>query len=182
MTRPVVAIGSFDGVHRGHCQILRYLREVAAASGGQSVVVTFDPHPQMLLNPQSDFFTLNSIERNLDLIAGQGVDVAVVIPFTKELSQLSYLDFIEKYIIGILNAHALVMGPNHVIGHNREGNRQKIRGLCLQHRVEVADIPEFMVDNAKVHSSVIRQLIRDGRFDRADELLGYHWEPGRNEE
>ncbi len=177
LTRPVVAVGSFDGVHRGHCQILRYLCDTAAERHGQSVVVTFDPHPQQLLNLNSDFFTINTLEENLRRIAEQGVDVAVVIPFTKAFSEISYSDFIEKYIIGCLKAQTLVMGPNHALGHNREGDREKIERVCLQHQVAVVDIPEFLFDNAKVHSSTIRKLIHNRQFDQVDELLGYKYVP-----
>ena len=176
LTRPVIAVGSFDGVHRGHCQILRYLCETAAEREGQSVVVTFDPHPQVVLNPNSDFFPINSLERNLELIAEQNVDVAVVIPFSKLFAQTSYLEFVEQYLIGRLHAKALVMGPNHALGHNREGDRLRIEAVCEQHGVDVVDIPEFLMDDAQVHSSTIRKLIQSKQYDRVDEMLGYHFE------
>ena len=173
LEKPVVAIGSFDGVHLGHCRILRYLCDTARQCGGQSVVVTFDPHPQQLLNPDSDFFTINPIEDNLKRIAEQGVDAAVVIPFTRSFSEISYLEFIEQYIIGRLHAQTLVMGPNHALGHNREGDRAKIEAVCVQHNVTVVDIPEFLYNNAKVHSSNIRKLIQRKDFEKVNELLGY---------
>ena len=175
LTRPVVAIGSFDGVHLGHQRILRYLCETAARRQGQSVVVTFDPHPQQLLNPSSDFFLINTMDRNLELIADQGVDAAVVIPFTPDFSQISYVDFIERYLIGALHASTLVMGPNHALGHNREGDRQKIETVCKQHGVEVVDIPEFLFHDVKVHSSNIRKLIQNCQFEQVNELLGYNY-------
>ena len=173
LTRPVVAIGSFDGVHLGHQRILRYLCDTASRHQGQSVVVTFDPHPQQLLNPNSDFFLINDLERNLKLIADQGVDVAVVVPFTCDFSKITYEEFIERYLIGILHASTLVMGPNHALGHNREGDRSRIEAVCQRHHVEVVDIPEFIMRDAKVHSSKIRKLIRNCQFDQVDELLGY---------
>ena len=182
LTRPVVAIGSFDGVHLGHQRILRYLCDTAASHQGQSVVVTFDPHPQQLLNPDSDFFLINGLERNLELIAAQGVDAVVVIPFTRSFSEISYVEFIERFIIGRLHAQTLVMGPNHALGHNREGDRAKIEAVCEQHHVAVVDIPEFLLDNAKVHSSTIRKLIRLENFDEADKLLGYRWESVNSEQ
>lgn len=176
LTRPVVAIGSFDGVHLGHQRILRYLCDTAASHQGQSVVVTFAPHPQQLLNPDSDFFLINDLERNLELIADQGVDVAVVIPFTRDFSQITYVEFIERYLIGSLHASMLVMGPNHALGHNREGDRSRIEAVCQRHHVKVVDIPEFLVNDAEVHSSTIRKMIQSQQFDKVDEMLGYHYE------
>ena len=81
---PVVAVGAFDGVHLGHVRILRFLREQAEQVSGTSVVMTFDPHPRSVLRPDSDFFPINSLEQNLHLIDKQGVDVAIVLPFTTE--------------------------------------------------------------------------------------------------
>lgn len=176
LTRPVVAIGSFDGVHLGHQRILRYLCDTAAQHQGQSVVVTFNPHPQQVLNPDSDFFLINDLESNLNRIADQGVDVAVVVPFTRDFSKITYVEFIERYLIGILHASTLVMGPNHAMGHNREGDRSKIEAVCQQHHVEVVDIPEFMLHDAQVHSSKIRKLIQNRQFDAVDDMLGYHYE------
>lgn len=175
LTRPVVAIGSFDGVHLGHRRVLGYLCDYARHRAGDSVVVTFDPHPQELLRPDSDFFRINSLERNLELMASAGVDAVVVIPFTKAFSRLTYRDFIEQYIIKQLKASTLVMGPNHAFGHNREGRREAIEALCTEQGVEVVELPEVICHDIAVHSAEIRRLIREERWQEADELLGYHY-------
>jgi len=171
--RPVAAVGSFDGVHLGHCQILRYLVDYAHNHSMQSVVVTFDPHPQQLLRPESDFFVINSLERNLQLIEAQGVDATVVIPFTKAFSKLSYTEFVEKCLIEHLHIGALVMGPNHAIGHNRAGNHDLLKQLCEKYNIDVVEIPELTLHEIGVHSSKIRHAIREGDTARASELLGY---------
>lgn len=173
LSRPVAAVGSFDGVHLGHCQILRYLVAYAREHSMQSVVVTFDPHPQQLLRPGSDFFVINSLERNLELIEAQGVDATVVIPFTEEFSKLSYTEFVERYLIERLHVGALVMGPNHAMGHNRAGSHDLLKQLCGQSGIEVVEIPELMLHEIGVHSSKIRHAIREGDAQRASELLGY---------
>ncbi|MCR4737621.1 MAG: FAD synthetase family protein [Bacteroidales bacterium] len=176
LNAPVAAIGSFDGVHLGHCRVLRYLCEYAHRTGGDSVVVTFDPHPQQVLRPNSDFFNINSLDKNIDLIEKQGVDAVLIVPFTHAFSQLSYSDFIDQYMIGKLRVSALVMGPNHALGHNRAGGRAAIEDLCKERGVHVVELPEMMCHDVAVHSAKIRHLIREGRWEDVDELLGYHYE------
>lgn len=170
---PVVAVGAFDGVHLGHVRILRFLREQAERIGGVSVVLTFDPHPRTVLQPDSDFFTINSLKRNLQLIGEQGIQVVVVQPFTKAFSEMTYQQFIEEVIVGRLQAHTLVMGPNHAFGRHREGHHDNIKAFCRDHSLEVVDIPEEMWHSAGVHSAVIREHIRQKDWETVDAMLGY---------
>ena len=172
---PVVAVGAFDGVHLGHARILRFLREQAAKVGGTSVVMTFDPHPRTVLHPHSDFFAINSLEDNLQLIDKQGIDVAVVQPFTLDFSKKSYQQFIEEVIMDTLHAHTLVMGPNHAFGHQREGHHDNIKEFCRDHNLQVVDIPEEMWHSAGVHSSVIREHIRQKDWETVNAMLGYSY-------
>ena len=172
---PVVAVGSFDGVHLGHVRILRFLREQAARVDGTSVVLTFDPHPRTVMHPESDFFTLNSLEKNLHLIEKQGIDVAIVQPFTKEFSEMTYQQFICDVIMGKLGAHTLVMGPNHAFGRHREGHHDNIKEYCRDHNLQVVDIPEEMWHSAGVHSAVIRDHIRQQDWETVNAMLGYEY-------
>lgn len=176
LNRPVVAVGSFDGVHLGHRRVLQYLVRNARDNDSESVVVTFDPHPQKALHPESDFFVINSLDKNLKLIEQEGVDAAIVIPFTPSFSKLSYVEFVEQYLIGCLHAGAIVMGPNHAIGHNREGNHTLLSDCCLKHGVRVVELPELLVDEVGVHSSKIRKAILAGDLETANEMLGYGYE------
>ncbi|MBQ6070782.1 MAG: FAD synthetase family protein [Bacteroidales bacterium] len=176
LNAPVAAIGSFDGVHLGHCRVLRYLCDFAHQTGGDSVVVTFDPHPQQVLRPNSDFFNINSLDKNIELIEKQGVDAVLIVPFTQAFSQLSYSDFIDQYMIGKLRVSTLVMGPNHALGHNRAGGREAIENLCNERGVHVVELPEMVCHDVAVHSAMIRKLITEGRWDDVDELLGYHYD------
>ena len=172
---PVVAVGSFDGVHLGHVRILRFLREQAERVGGTSVVLTFDPHPRAVLHPHSGFFAINSLEENLRLIGKQGVDVAVVQPFTLEFSKKSYRQFIQEVILDTLHAHTLVMGPNHAFGHRREGHHDNIKEYCRERGLEVVEIPEEMWHSAGVHSAVIRDHIRQRDWPTVNAMLGYEY-------
>ena len=170
---PVVAVGAFDGVHLGHVRILRFLCEQAARIGGTSVVITFSPHPRTVLRPDSGFFTINPLERNLQLVEKQGVDAAVVLPFTMEFSQMTYQQFICDIILGKIHAHTLVMGPNHAFGHHREGHHDNIKEYCRERGLEVVDIPEEMWHSAGVHSALIRDHIRQRDWLTVNAMLGY---------
>ena len=172
---PVVAVGAFDGVHLGHVRILRFLREQAERVGGTSVVLTFDPHPRTVLHPASEFFTINTLEDNLHLIEKQGIDVAIVQPFTKEFSEMTYQQFICDVIMGKLGAHTLVMGPNHAFGRRREGHHDNIKEYCRDHNLQVVDIPEEMWHSAGVHSAVIRDHIRQQDWETVNAMLGYEY-------
>lgn len=170
---PVVAIGSFDGVHLGHVRILQHLCETARAMGGESVVLTFQPHPKVALFPEKKFLEINTLEENLRHIEEQGVDAVVVIPFTKAFSNLSYTDFLENWLIGKMHVQALVMGPDHALGHNREGNHTCIEHLCNQNHVQVVRLPELLVHEVGVRSTKIREAIEMERWADVDEMLGY---------
>lgn len=175
LEKPVVAVGAFDGVHLGHVRILRFLREQAERIGGVSVVLTFNPHPRTVLNPDSDFFTINPLEKNLKLIEEQGIEAVVVQPFTKEFSEMTYQQFIDKVIIGAMHTHTLVMGPNHAFGRHREGHHDNIKEYCRDHDLQVVDIPEEMWHSAGVHSAVIREHIRRQDWETVNAMLGYDY-------
>ena len=170
---PVVAVGAFDGVHLGHVRILRFLREQAERVGGTSVVLTFNPHPRTVLHPEADFFTINTLEDNLHLIEKQGIDVAIIQPFTKDFSEMTYQQFICDVIMGKLHAHTLVMGPNHAFGRHREGHHDNIKEYCREHALQVVDIPEEMWHSAGVHSALIRDHIRHHDWPTVTAMLGY---------
>ena len=172
---PVVAVGAFDGVHLGHVRILRFLIEQAARVDGTSVVLTFDPHPRTVLHPESSFFTINSLDKNLELIEKQGVDATIVLPFTLAFSQKTYQQFIQEVIMETLHAHTLVMGPNHAFGHHREGHHDNIKEYCREHSLQVVDIPEEMWHSAGVHSAVIREHILKKDWETVDAMLGYSY-------
>lgn len=176
---PMAAVGSFDGVHLGHVRILQYVHRLARENRGESVVVTFSPHPQQVLRPGSDFFLINTLDENLRLIERQGIDAAVVIPFTEDFSRLSYTDFLDDYLIGRIHVRAIVMGPDHAFGHNREGRLKSIGEECAARGVKAYGIPELMVHECGVRSAKIRKLIQEGNWPETDALLGYAYSKSR---
>lgn len=172
LKNPVVTVGSFDGVHLGHQQILTYLKDAAAKYDGESVVITFHPHPQQVLHPNNDFFLINTAEENAKLIEQQGIDNLIIINFTLQFSQLTFDQFLNL-LIEKIGMRALVMGPNHNFGKNREGNSSSMREICKKNSIEIIQIPEFVIEENKVRSSKIREHLINKEFEQAEQLLGH---------
>lgn len=169
---PVVTIGSFDGVHLGHRQIFKEVKEKASSLNGESVAITFDPHPQQLLHHGMDFFLLNSLEEKIDLISREGVDYLIVFPFTYAFASQSFSQFFYEILVNKIGMKALVMGPNHSMGKNREGNLNAIRRICQEENIELKVAPELIIGGHPVRSQRIRTLIQEQRIEEASRLLG----------
>ena len=168
----VVAVGSFDGVHLGHRQILATLKDAAAKQGGESVVVTYHPHPQLVLHPERDFQPIYTPEENAQLIAKEGIDNLILVEFTPQFSQLSPEAFVE-FLSQKIGAQAIVMGPNHNFGKDRGGNSTTMREICAKYSMEIIQIPEFVMEENRVRSSQIRKHILNKEFTEAEKLLGH---------
>ena len=170
--RPAVTVGSFDGVHAGHRTILGKLKESAARIGGESVVVTFDPHPRQVLHPEdTSLKLLNSTEEKIYLLEQAGVENLLVVPFTPEFSRLSSEEFARRYLLEGIGAKVIVMGYNHHFGHARQGDRNYLEELKGWYDFEVCQLPKHDVDEKKVSSTVLRFLIDSGDLETARELL-----------
>src|SRR6476661_7265082 len=166
-----VAIGNFDGVHRGHVAIVRRLLERADAVGGPAVVFTFDPHPVRILRPEQCPPPLTWTERKAELLAAQGVDWVVAYPTDEALLQLSAADFFQKIVRDALAARALVEGPNFYFGHNREGTVKRLAELSTAAGITLDVVPPVEIDGQIVSSSRVRELIRGGQVEQALKLL-----------
>jgi riboflavin kinase/FMN adenylyltransferase len=173
---PVVTTGIFDGVHRGHRYILERLREAAKRMGGESVLVTFWPHPRNVLNKaDSGFRLLNTLEEKTVMLEAEGIDHMVVLPFTKSFSRLSSCDFISRYLVGEIGIRHLVVGYNHRFGRDREGDFDKLQECALQFGFGIEKVPPFTGEKDELSSSGIRKCIREGDIERANRLLGWDY-------
>ncbi len=161
---PAVTVGSFDGVHAGHRAILRTLAATAKKNGGESVVVTFHPHPRQVVGQGVEL--LNSLEEKLWLLERLGVDNVFVIEFTPEFSRLGSDEFARKYLREGIGATSVVTGHNHRFGRGRTGDRDILHSLF-----EVVPVPEYEEDGAAVSSTIIRAAIRNGRLAEANRAL-----------
>ncbi len=166
-----VAIGNFDGVHRGHVAIVRRLLDRAKAVCGPAIVFTFDPHPVRLLRPEQCPPPLTWTERKAELLKANGVDWIVAYPTDEALLNLSARDFFEIIVCNTLAAKAIVEGPNFYFGHNRAGTITRLQELTSTAGISLDIVPSVEIDGALVSSSRVRQLIASGEVGLANRLL-----------
>jgi riboflavin kinase/FMN adenylyltransferase len=174
ITEPsVITVGSFDGVHLGHQSLFRQVNEYAQKHDFQSVLVTFNPHPQEVLQTQSNFFLINSFEQKIALFEKFGIDTVFVIPFSKTFSQIPATEFFEEYIFSKINVKAVFMGPNHHFGKQREGDANTLTHICKEKNIEIITTNEFKVTDVNVRSTLIRQYLAQKDFQSAEKLMGH---------
>ena len=173
---PVVTTGSFDGIHMGHKVILRRLNILAAEMDGESVLITFYPHPRKVLYPETkgkDLKMISSQKEKIRVLEETGLDHLIIIEFTKEFSKVSSEQFIRDVLVDKLEAKLVIVGFNHYFGHNREGNFDFLRKLGKQHGFEVEEIPEQDIQNESVSSTKIRKALVEGNIQRANAYLNH---------
>ncbi len=169
----VVTSGTFDGVHVGHKKILSRLTEIARKTNGETVVITFWPHPRLVLYPDdTQLRLLNTFEEKAELLKGQGVNHLLRIPFTKEFSQFSSEEFITKILVEKIGTKKLVIGYDHHFGKNREGSFEQLKLNGPKYGFEVEEIPRQDIDNIAVSSTKIRKSIEAADLATANHLLG----------
>jgi len=168
----VVTSGTFDGVHVGHQKILSRLHEIAERNKGETVVITFWPHPRLVLYPDGDLKLLNTFEEKAELIKEQGIHHLLRIPFTKEFSQLSSEEFIKKILVEKIGTKKLVIGYDHHFGKNREGSFEQLRLNGPKYGFDVDEISRQDVDHVAVSSTKIRKALETSDLETATHLLG----------
>ena len=166
---PAATVGSYDGVHSGHRVLLDRIRREAAAVGGESIVLTFDPHPRVTLGTQERLRLLTSLEEKIYLLDRFGIDNLIVIPFDRAFSRIPSESFVKDYLIGKVGVKNLVVGFNHRFGHDRID----CDTLAASGRLRVVKVGPCRVDGVHVSSTVIRRLLDEGKTAEAELLLGY---------
>lgn len=169
---PVVTVGSYDGVHCGHRAILSRINELAEKGGGESVVVTFAPHPRIVLGKADGLKLLNTLDEKITLLDEVGIDHLIVAPFTEEFSRLSSEEYVRNYLVEKIGVRTLVVGYNHHFGHNKNGDFRFLQSLQEECGFEVCEISRQQIDDEKVSSTVVRGLIAEGDMAHAMRLLG----------
>lgn len=175
---PVVTTGTFDGVHIGHKTILNRLRKLADDINGETVLITFHPHPRKVLYPQGagkDLQLICTRREKINLLKSTGLDHLIIVEFTLEFAKTTSKEFVENILLRKLKAKRIVVGFNHHFGHNREGDYAYLYELAKTHDFEVEEIPEQDIENETVSSTTIRAALKEGRIQRANAYLDHFY-------
>ncbi len=172
----MVTIGTFDGVHVGHQEVIARLKEIAREHGGESVIFTFYPHPRLVTSPhEKNLRLLTTLEEKKHQLGQSGIDHLIVFPFTKAFSQLSYAEFVEKILVKKIHTHCLVVGYDHRFGKNREGGFEYLQECAKRFHFKIEKLEALLVDEAHVSSTRIREALEKGEISRANRFLGYRF-------
>ena len=171
----VITIGTFDGVHTGHLQIIKQLKQEAKEINGESVIITFDPHPRLVLSDESQIQLLNTLEEKIELLEKQEVDHLVVVAFTKEFSEQSAEKYIHDFLVQKFHPHTIIIGYDHHFGKERKGNYKLLEAYADEFNYTVKEIPEHVLNHVTISSTKIRQSILSCDIETANKYLGYDY-------
>lgn len=171
----VVTTGTFDGVHVGHRKILNRLGQVAENVNGESVLLTFYPHPRSVLQPESQIKMLNTLDEKIDLLENAGIDNLIIHPFTKEFSRTSSVEFVRDILVNKIGTKKLVIGYDHHFGRNREGSFEHLKEFGPVYGFDVEEISALDIDEVNVSSTKIRKALEEGDVQTANTFLSYSY-------
>ena len=174
--KPIVTIGTFDGMHLGHQKIIKQLIQSAKEIDGESVLITFYPHPRSVIISNEPIKLLQNQAEKINKLEELGLDNLVIIPFTNEFSKQTAIEFIQGIIKDKLNCHTLVIGYDHHFGNNREGNLRFLQENAKKFHLEIIEIPAREIDAIKISSTKIRNSLLEGDIQTANSFLGYPYE------
>ena len=177
----VITIGTFDGVHTGHLQIIKQLKQEASEVNGESVIITFHPHPRMVLSPpqqgekkySSSVSLLNTPDEKVELINRQDIDHLIVVPFTHEFSLLTAEEYIRNFLVDKFHPHTIIIGYDHHFGKQRRGNYKLLEAYADQFNFTVKEIPEHIINHVAISSTKIREALLNADIETANNFLGY---------
>lgn len=171
---PIVTTGTFDGVHLGHQKIISRLKDLSKKHDGETVILTFYPHPRMVLFPDdNELKLLNTQAEKIELLERYGVDHLIIYPFTKEFSRLTSVEFVRNILVNEIHTKRLIIGYNHHFGRNREGSFEHLKEFGPIYGFDVEEIPAQDVDSVDVSSTKIRAALMEGDVERANSFLGH---------
>lgn len=172
--RAVVTIGTFDGVHTGHQQILEQLRQEAARIDGETVIITFHPHPRKIVKgAATDIRLLNTLQEKIGLLSEKGIDHLVIVPFTEAFSQLTAEQYVQEFLLGKFHPHTIIIGYDHQFGKGRAGDYHLLEDFSRREGFHLQEIPVHLLNEISVSSTRIREAIVRADLGTANRLLGY---------
>jgi len=170
----VVTIGTFDGVHQGHRKIIAGIKELAESTGGETVLLTFFPHPRMILHPEDENIKLiNTINEKAELLEQIGIDHLIITPFSRDFSNQTAEEYIRDVLVNKIGTKKIVIGYDHRFGKDRQGGLEDLLRLSPVYGFDVVEIPEQDIDEVAVSSTRIRSALLANHIDQANTFLGY---------
>ncbi|MCY7423135.1 MAG: bifunctional riboflavin kinase/FAD synthetase [Chitinophagaceae bacterium] len=169
----VITIGTFDGVHLGHQQIIRQLKSEAASIGGETVIITFHPHPRIIVGGPSPVKILNTLEEKIELLDSKGIEHVVVIPFNEEFASQDAGEYITNFLVAKFQPHTIIIGYDHRFGKNRQGDYHLLEDRGTIHNYRVKEIPEHVLNEVIISSTRVREALVKSDIDTANKYLGY---------
>ncbi|MDO8952741.1 MAG: bifunctional riboflavin kinase/FAD synthetase [Draconibacterium sp.] len=174
--KPVVTIGTFDGVHLGHQKVILRLQEFAKQHDGESVIFTFHTHPRLITSPnENNLRLLTTLNEKIKLFEKYGIDHLIIYTFDKSFSELSYSEFVEKLLVEKIGTHCLVVGYDHKFGKNREGGFDYLKKCAEKFKFEIERLDALLVEEDSVSSTKIRNALQNGEIEKANHYLGYQF-------
>ncbi|RZL38183.1 MAG: bifunctional riboflavin kinase/FAD synthetase [Pedobacter sp.] len=172
----IVTIGTFDGVHFGHQKIVKRLCELAKAKGGETVILTFFPHPRMIIDPENqDLKLINTVNEKAKILESLGVDHLIITPFTRDFSNLSAGEYIKNILIETIGTKHIIVGYDHRFGKDRKGGMAELVDFSETYNYTIEEIPEQDINDVAVSSTKIRKALLDGDVALAATYLGYNF-------
>ncbi|MBX2922637.1 MAG: bifunctional riboflavin kinase/FAD synthetase [Chitinophagaceae bacterium] len=171
--KAVITIGTFDGVHTGHRQIIAQLKEEARRINGETVIITFFPHPRKIIGKDGNIQLLTTQEEKTELLEQQGIDHLIVIPFTPEFAEQTAQTYISDFLVDKIHPHTIIIGYDHRFGKNREGDYRMLEKFASACGYQVKEISERLLNEIAVSSTRARKALLNGETEIANELLGY---------
>ena len=172
----VITIGTFDGVHRGHRQIIESLKATAAEAGGESVIITFHPHPRKIVSSViTGVRLINTLPEKISLLEETGIDHLVVVPFTDFFANQTAEEYIRDFLVANFHPHTIIIGYDHRFGRDRSGGYELLEQMAPVYNFTLKEIPAHVLDAVKVSSTHIRNAILHSRVEEANNQLGYHF-------
>lgn len=172
---PVITIGTFDGVHEGHKKIIRALLDEADRINGESVIITFHPHPRKIITPDEPLRLINTLNEKIELLAKTGIHHLVVVPFTAEFALLSAEEYISDFVVSRFHPSTIIIGYDHHFGKERKGNFALLQNNAIRYGYRLQEIPKHVLNEVDISSTKIRNAITNSNIETANRLLGYQF-------
>lgn len=170
----IITTGAFDGVHKGHQQIIGRMKDIANQTGGETIIITFHPHPRKVTSSvPGEIKQLTSLQERIQLLEKVGIDHLVVIPFDYQFSNLTASEYVKSFLVANFHPHTIIVGYDHRFGKGRLGDFEMLKQLGIDYKFEVEQVNEQVIDNEIISSTQIRNYLANNNIVKANSLLGY---------